>query len=75
MQSHFKARLGLSATPERLFDEDGSAALKEFFGEEPVFVLGIGSKVKLNEGDTKETPIIGKFLSNYTYDFKIAPLE
>jgi superfamily II DNA or RNA helicase len=29
---HIKYRLGLSATPERWYDDDGTRALKEFFG-------------------------------------------
>lgn len=36
----FTARLGLSATPERQYDTEGTAALREFFGAE-VFEFGL----------------------------------
>ncbi|ONK12577.1 DEAD/DEAH box helicase family protein [Streptomyces sp. MP131-18] len=38
-------RLGLSATPERWFDDDGTAALQEYFGD-VVFEMGIGDAIK-----------------------------
>ncbi|MFC6579508.1 DEAD/DEAH box helicase family protein [Planomonospora parontospora] len=38
-------RLGLSATPERWFDDMGSAALTEYFGN-MVFEMGIGDAIK-----------------------------
>lgn len=65
----FMAKLGLSATPERLFDNEGSAALLEAFGDQPVYNLPIGASVKLNEGDEQEVPILGHFLTPYYYDF------
>jgi superfamily II DNA or RNA helicase len=33
MADNFKYRLGLSATPERMFDEEGTGRILEFFGE------------------------------------------
>jgi len=33
-----KYRLGLSATPERAWDEEGNSAIQEYFGKEPVFI-------------------------------------
>jgi superfamily II DNA or RNA helicase len=72
---NFSAKLGLSATPERLYDDEGTSALKQFFGEEPIFNLPMSSIVRLSENDNKEVPILGHFLSRYTYDFKIAHLS
>ncbi|MDT0270876.1 helicase-related protein [Streptomyces sp. DSM 44915] len=37
--------MGLSATPERWFDDDGTAALREYFGD-IVFEMGIGDAIK-----------------------------
>lgn len=62
----FVARLGLSATPERLFDEEGSKILEKAFGEVPVFNLDISQHVKLVDSP-KEVPILGHFLSKYDY--------
>ena len=70
----FSARLGLSATPERLYDPEGSAALSKAFGADPVFDLPINARVKLAEHDTKEVPILGHFLSRYRYDFATVSL-
>jgi superfamily II DNA or RNA helicase len=66
---NFTARLGLSATPERLFDREGSEALANAFGQDPVYELSIGDKVRLSEADSKEVPILGHFLSTYDYFF------
>ncbi|MGW0713053.1 DEAD/DEAH box helicase family protein [Streptomyces sp. NPDC002643] len=64
-------RLGLSATPERWFDDVGSAALQEYFGE-VVFEMGIGDAIKggalcrytytpvLVELDAEETELYGQ---------------
>jgi superfamily II DNA or RNA helicase len=41
----FSYRLGLSATPERMFDEIGTSAIKEFFGN-IVFKYSIGDAIK-----------------------------
>ena len=66
---NFKAKLGLSATPERLFDEEGSKALSDAFGIDPVYTLDIGDSVKLKEEDPNKVPILGHFLSPYEYYF------
>ncbi|MHA1882230.1 MAG: DEAD/DEAH box helicase family protein [Candidatus Thorarchaeota archaeon] len=68
MDIDFKARLGLSATPERLFDTEGSMALIEAFGENLVYDLPLGANVKIEEG--KSVPILGNFLSRYYYRFE-----
>lgn len=70
----FRARLGLSATPERLFDEEGSRALSQAFGVNPVYELSIGDTVRLSEDDSKGVPILGHFLSPYEYLFKTVDL-
>lgn len=66
---YFKERLGLSATPERLFDDEGNEAITNTFGDKPVYLLPIGGKVKLSENDDEEIPILGNFLSKYKYYF------
>lgn len=65
----FKERLGLSATPERLFDDEGNEAITKTFGDKPVYLLPIGGKVKLSEEDEDEIPILGNFLAKYNYYF------
>ncbi|MCZ7393377.1 MAG: DEAD/DEAH box helicase family protein [Candidatus Methanoperedens sp.] len=75
MEIQFKERLGLSATPERLFDPEGDNALKNAFGTEPVFYLPLGGKVRLSEDDQKDVPILGKFLSRYNYFFEVVHLN
>ena len=65
----FKAKLGLSATPERLFDEEGSRVLADAFGKDPVYCLDIGDSVKLSSEEKKAVPILGHFLSRYEYYF------
>jgi len=66
---NYSAKLGLSATPERLFDKEGSNVLKDAFGDEPVYCLPINFRVKLSKDDNKEVPILGYFLSRYEYYF------
>ena len=74
LQLNFKEKLGLSATPERLFDQEGDEALKAVFGCTPIYDLPLSGKVKLSRNDDKEIPILGKFLSYYDYDFEIVNL-
>lgn len=69
----FTERIGLSATPERLFDEEGDKALKEAFGSEPVFNLPLGGRVKTTE-DSEEVPVLGEYLSRYDYYFETVSL-
>jgi len=75
LQLPFVEKLGLSATPERLFDLEGSRALATAFGEEPVYTLGIGGSVRLSANDTSQTKILGKFLCRYEYQFEVARLS
>lgn len=75
LKLEFKERLGLSATPERLYDPEGDEALASAFGLHPVYTLPLGGKVKLSENDQKEVPILGSFLSNYVYDFQTVSLS
>ncbi|MCJ7645488.1 DEAD/DEAH box helicase family protein [bacterium] len=63
----FREKLGLSATPERLYDEEGTRVLSETFGPNPVYDLPISAKVKISENE--EEPIIGYFLSPYEYHY------
>jgi len=70
----FKEKLGLSATPERLFDTEGDQIIKKNFGEEPVYELPIGGTVKLSKDDDELSPILGKFLTRYDYYFEIIHL-
>lgn len=65
----FKAKLGLSATPERLFDEEGSRILNNVFGVNPVYSLDIGDSVRLSNENEDKVPILGHFLSPYEYYF------
>jgi len=71
----FRGMLGLSATPERLFDKEGSEALASAFGKNPIFDLPIEAKVQLEANDQKEVPILGHFLSRYYYDFDVVNLS
>jgi superfamily II DNA or RNA helicase len=71
----FSAKLGLSATPERLFDPEGSRALEEAFGSEPVFDLPIGGAVRLSASTGERTKVLGRFLCKYSYDFEVARLN
>ncbi len=70
----FKERLGLSATPERLLDDEGNEAIAKAFGETPVYSLPLGGKVKHSEEDEEETPILGKFLTKYYYYYETVAL-
>lgn len=67
---NFKEKLGLSATPERLFDDEGNKVITDTFGTEPVYLLPIWGKVKLSKDDEEEIPILGNFLSKYYYYFE-----
>lgn len=69
----FKAILGLSATPERPFDEEGMIALNKSFGTNPVYELPISAQVDI--GDGKKVSVIGNFLSRYHYFFETVALD
>jgi len=79
LPDNFEYRLGLSATPERWFDDEGTSKLQEFFGS-TVFELGlkdaIGSGaltpydyyphiVELTEEETEEYINITKKIAKY----------
>lgn len=54
-------RLGLSATPQRWFDEDGTTLIQTYFGNDAF-------RFSLHDALTKFNPRTGKtFLVNYTY--------
>jgi superfamily II DNA or RNA helicase len=59
-----KLRLGLSATPERWMDEDGTQAVKDYFGP-VVFNLDLAAALKL------DPPV----LTQYSYFPILVPLE
>ena len=71
----FSSMLGLSATPERLFDKEGNKAIMDAFGDKPVYELGIGDQVRLDENSEMKVPILGRFLCKYYYDFEIVKLS
>lgn len=75
LKLNYYAKLGLSATPERLFDIEGSKALFTAFGEKPVYYLPIEARVRLNIDDEKQVPILGYFLSRYDYYFYTVDLK
>lgn len=50
-------RLGLSATPQRWFDEEGSEVLASYFGPEPVYVFGIHEALHWVDPATGQTPL------------------
>lgn len=61
-------RLGLSATPERMWDEEGNAALNDFFGAEPVF------KFTLKDAIYPKNPK-DRCLCEYNYHIHICSLN
>ena len=63
----FKGKMGLSATPMRLYDDEGNDFLHNEFGELPVYHLPISAQVKIDE--KTKVPILGHFLSRYNYYF------
>ena len=71
---NFSKILGLSATPERIYDPEGNEFLKRIFGEEPVFEIGLGSKIKKYR-DEEPKPVIGTVLSKYEYHFETVTLD
>ncbi len=53
-------RLGLSATPERAWDEDGNSAIREYFGGGPVFIWDLPKAINPPKG-------YERCLSSYKY--------
>ncbi|MFQ6060943.1 MAG: DEAD/DEAH box helicase family protein, partial [Thermoplasmata archaeon] len=72
---NFRERLGLSATPERLYDAEGQAALENAFGSSPVYDLPLDGSVRTSAESSEELPIIGSFLSKYDYHFEVVNLS
>jgi superfamily II DNA or RNA helicase len=62
LQPKFKHRLGLSATPDRYFDDEGTKKLINYF-DKTVFEFTIGDAIKKN------------YLSKYEYHPEIVPLS
>jgi hypothetical protein len=54
---HLKKRIGLSATPNRKFDELGNQAIQEFFNDEPPYIVSYSMEEALKIG----------WLCQYTY--------
>ena len=58
----YQYRLGLSATPQRWFDEAGSALIENYFGND-------NFEFSIHDALTNINPLTGKtFLVNYTYN-------
>lgn len=61
---HLEKRIGLSATPNRKFDELGNKAIQEFFNDEPPYIVSYSMEEALNIG----------WLCKYTYQPHIVKL-
>jgi superfamily II DNA or RNA helicase len=61
---HLVKRIGLSATPNRKFDELGNQAIQEFFNDEPPYIVSYSMEEALNIG----------WLCKYTYHPHIVKL-
>jgi superfamily II DNA or RNA helicase/HKD family nuclease len=51
---HIKRRIALSATPSRIYDEEGTAELESFFNDEPPYVYNFSMKKAIEEGRLME---------------------
>ena len=58
-------KIGLSATPKRIYDEEGTEALNTFFNDSPPYTYSFDMQRALNEG----------FLTEYKYFPKIVELN
>ncbi len=54
---HLEKRIGLSATPNRKFDEQGNQTIQEFFNDKPPYIVSYSMEEALKIG----------WLCNYTY--------
>ena len=61
---NLEKRIGLSATPQRKFDEAGNQAIQEFFNDKPPFIVSYTMEEALNIG----------WLCKYTYQPHIVKL-
>ncbi|HEY5590776.1 MAG TPA: DEAD/DEAH box helicase family protein [Paludibacter sp.] len=51
---HIKRRIALSATPSRIYDEEGTTELEEFFNDKPPYVYNFSMKKAIEEGRLME---------------------
>ncbi len=51
---HIKRRIALSATPSRIYDEEGTAELESFFNDTPPYVNNFSMKKAIDEGRLME---------------------
>lgn len=51
---HIKRRIALSATPNRIYDEEGTAELEGFFNDTPPYVYNFSMKKAIEEGRLME---------------------
>lgn len=51
---HIKKRIALSATPSRIYDEEGTAELEGFFNDKPPYVYNFSMEQAINEGRLME---------------------
>jgi superfamily II DNA or RNA helicase len=47
---HYGRRIGLSATPDRQFDDEGNAAIRQFFGAESKYTFELSMKEAIEKG-------------------------
>lgn len=70
LNKKIKYRLGLSATPTRMLDEEGNDKLFSYFGKQPLFVFDLGRALKEINPITGET-----YLCPYNYHIKSIELS
>jgi superfamily II DNA or RNA helicase len=51
---HIKRRIALSATPSRIYDEEGTTELESFFNDKPPYVYNFSMKKAIEEGRLME---------------------
>lgn len=51
---HFKKRIALSATPSRIYDEEGTAELESFFNDKPPYIYNFTMSQAIKEGRLME---------------------
>ncbi len=51
---HIKKRIALSATPNRIYDEEGTSELESFFNDKPPYVFNFPMSQAINEGRLME---------------------
>ncbi|SKB40697.1 Superfamily II DNA or RNA helicase [Sphingobacterium nematocida] len=65
-------RIGLSATPKRIYDPEGTDALNKFFNDQPPYCYEFGMEKALNEGfltEYKYTPFIVELTEEETDEY------